>query len=85
MLPRTTPNGPFPIQHTFMVQCAAETTPDVTGITGRVEHLVSGHAIRCESVGALFAFTAPRSAVQESSQRRRPQRGIYQTNCEERR
>jgi hypothetical protein len=56
VLPRTTPTGPFPIQHAFVVQFAAETTLDATGITGRVEHLVSGQATRFQSVAALFAF-----------------------------
>ena len=60
MLPRPTPTGPFPIQHAFVVQLAAETTLDATGITGRVEHLVSGQAIRFESVEALCAFMVAR-------------------------
>jgi hypothetical protein len=58
----------FPLQHPFVVQCAAETTPEATGLTGRVEHLVSGHAIRFQSVAALFAFMAARlHEVQQTS------------------
>ena len=60
MLPRTAPQGPFPIQHTFVVQFAAETTLDAMGLTGRVEHLVSGRATRFQSVQELFAFMAAR-------------------------
>ena len=68
MLPRTTPTGPFPIQHAFVVQFAAETTLDATGITGRVEHLVSGQATRFQSMAALFAFMAARlQEVQQTS------------------
>ena len=68
MLPRTTPTGPFPIQHAFVVQFAAETTLDATDITGRVEHLVSGQATRFQSVEALFAFMAARlREVQQTS------------------
>lgn len=68
MLPQTTPQGPFPIQHTFVVQFAAETTLDATGIAGRVEHLVSGHATRFQSVEALFAFMVARlQEVQQTS------------------
>jgi hypothetical protein len=68
VLPRTTPAGPFPIQHAFVVQFAAETTLDATGITGRVEHLVSGQATRFQSVAALFAFMAARlQEVQQTS------------------
>jgi 2-polyprenyl-3-methyl-5-hydroxy-6-metoxy-1,4-benzoquinol methylase len=68
VLPRTTPTGPFPIQHAFVVQFAAETTLDATGITGRVEHLVSGQATRFQSVAALFAFIAARlQAVRQTS------------------
>ena len=68
MLPRTTPTGPFPIQHAFVVQFAADTTLDATGITGRVEHLVSGQAIRFRSVEALFTFMAARlQEVQQAS------------------
>jgi 2-polyprenyl-3-methyl-5-hydroxy-6-metoxy-1,4-benzoquinol methylase len=52
--------SPFPIQHAFVVQFAAETALEATGITGRVEHLVSGQAIRFRSVEALFAFMAAR-------------------------
>ena len=68
MLPRTTPAGPFPIQHAFVVQCAAETTLDATGITGRVEHLRLGASDRFQSVEALFAFMAARlQEVQQTS------------------
>jgi hypothetical protein len=68
VLPRTTLTGPFPIQYAFVVQFAAETTLDATGITGRVEHLVSGQAIRFQSVEALFAFMAAQlSEVQQTS------------------
>ena len=52
--------GPFPIQHAFVVQFAADTRLDATGITGRVEHLVSGQAIVFRSVEALFTFMAAR-------------------------
>jgi hypothetical protein len=68
VLPRTTLTGPFPIQHAFVVQFAAETTLDATGITGRVEHLVSGQATQFQSVEALFAFMATRlQEVQQTS------------------
>ena len=68
MLPRTTPQGPFPIQHAFVVQFAAETTLDAMGITGRVEHLVSGQATRFQSAEALFAFMVARlREVQQTS------------------
>jgi hypothetical protein len=68
VLSRTTPNGPFPIQHTFVVQFAADTTLDTMGLTGRVEHLVSGQATRFRSVEALFAFMAARlREVQQTS------------------
>ena len=68
MRPRITPNGPFPIQYAFVVQCAAETTLDATGITVRVEHLISGQATRFRSVEALFAFMAARlQEVQQTS------------------
>ena len=68
MLPRTTLTGPFPIQHAFVVQFAAETTLDATDITGRVEHLVSGQATQFQSVEALFAFMAARlQEVQQTS------------------
>jgi 2-polyprenyl-3-methyl-5-hydroxy-6-metoxy-1,4-benzoquinol methylase len=41
---------------------------NVTGITGRVEHLVSGQATRFQSVAALFAFMAARlQEVQQTS------------------
>ncbi len=58
MPPRTTPPGPFPIQYAFVVQCAADTPLDATGLTGRVEHLVSGHVMEFQSVEALFTFMA---------------------------
>ena len=58
MPPRTTPSGPFPIQYAFVVQCAADTPLDATGLTGRVEHLVSGHVMEFQSVEALFTFMA---------------------------
>jgi ubiquinone/menaquinone biosynthesis C-methylase UbiE len=58
--PWTTPTGPFPIQHAFVVQCATNTTLDATSITGRVEHLVTGQATRFRSVETLFAFMAAR-------------------------
>ena len=81
MRPRITPNGPFPIQHAFVVQCAAETPLDAMGLTGRVEHLVSGHAIRFQSVQALLAFMAARlREVQRISRRRGAERGTCQTN-----
>ena len=68
MLPRTTPTGPFPIQHAFVVQFAAETILDATGITGRVEHLVSGQATWFQSMAALFAFMAARlREIQQTS------------------
>jgi hypothetical protein len=60
VLPRTMPTDPFPIQHAFVVQFAAETILDATGITGRVEHLVSGQATWFQSMAALFAFMAAR-------------------------
>jgi SAM-dependent methyltransferase len=43
-----------------VVQCAAKTTLDAGGLTGRVEHLVSGDVIRFQSVEALCAFMAAR-------------------------
>ena len=68
MLSRTTLPGPFPIQHALVVQFAAETTLDATGITVRVEHLISGQATRFRSVEALFAFMAARlQEVQQTS------------------
>jgi hypothetical protein len=68
VLPRTTPTDLFPIQYAFVVQFAAETTLDATGITGRVEHLVSGQATRFQSVEALFAFIATRlQEIQQTS------------------
>ena len=68
MLRRTTPTGPFPIQHAFVVQFSAETALDATSITGRIEHLVSGQATRFQSVAALFAFMAARlHEVQQTS------------------
>jgi hypothetical protein len=73
VLSQTTPPGPFPIQHAFVVQFAAETTLDVTGITGRVEHLVSGQATRFRSLEALFAFmTARLQEVQQTSTAENP-------------
>lgn len=68
MPPRTTPQGPFPIQHAFVVQFAAETPLDATGMTGRVEHLVSGRATRFESMEALVAFMMERlQEIQKTS------------------
>jgi hypothetical protein len=68
VLPRTAPKGSFPIQHAFVVQFAADTTLDTIGMTGRVEHLVSGQATRFQSVEALFAFMVARlQEVQQTS------------------
>lgn len=58
MLPQTTPQGPFPVQYTFVVQFAAETRLDAVDLTGRVEHLASGRATRFQSAAALWAFMA---------------------------
>ena len=60
MPPRTTPTGPFPIQYAFVVQCAADTPLDATGITGRVEHFVSGYVMEFRSAEALFTFMVAR-------------------------
>ena len=54
----------FPIPYAFVVQLAAETTLDATGLTGRVEHIASGQAVRFQSVEALVAFMIAR--LQES-------------------
>jgi hypothetical protein len=58
--PQTMPQSPFPIQHAFVVQCAAETPLDAPGLIGRVEHLVSGQATRFVSAEALLAFMVER-------------------------
>jgi hypothetical protein len=50
------PRGPFPIQWTFVVQFAADTALGDAGLTGRVEHIVSGQATRFQSVEELLAF-----------------------------
>ena len=50
------PRGPFPIQHAFVVQFAADKTLGNVGLAGRVEHIVSGQAIRFQSVEERLAF-----------------------------
>jgi hypothetical protein len=66
--PQTTPHSPFPIKQAFVVQFATETTLDVQGLTGRVEHIVSGHATRFASAEALFALMVERlQDVQQTS------------------
>jgi 2-polyprenyl-3-methyl-5-hydroxy-6-metoxy-1,4-benzoquinol methylase len=67
VLPWITANGPFPIQHTFVVQFAADTMLDATGIAGRVEHLASGQAIRFRSAKVLFAFMVARLCEEQSA------------------
>jgi hypothetical protein len=86
VLSRTTPHGLFPLQHTFVAQFAIETTPGAMGITERVEHLVSGQAMRFQSVAVLFACMAAwLREVWQTSPGRRPQRGLCKTHCQERR
>jgi hypothetical protein len=66
--PQTTPQSPFPIKQAFVVQFAAETRLDAQGLSGRVEHIVSGQATRFASAPALFAFMAERLRdVQQTS------------------
>jgi hypothetical protein len=60
MLPSGLPTAPLPIQYAFVVQFAAETPRDSRNITGRVEHIASGQAIRFQSVAALIAFMIER-------------------------
>jgi hypothetical protein len=64
---------------------APDTTLDTTSITGRVEHLVSGHTTQFRSVAVLVACMAARlQEVQQTSRGGGPQ-GICKINCEERR
>jgi hypothetical protein len=51
-------NSPFPIQHAFVVQFAANTALDAEGLKGRIEHVVSGQTVRFQSLEALLAFVA---------------------------
>lgn len=82
----TRSHGPFPIQHAFVVQFAAETTLNATDITGRVEHLVSGQAIRFQSLETLFAFMAAQlQEVQQTSREIQPERGLCKNNDQYRR
>ena len=48
--------GPFPIQHAFVVQFAADTMLGDTGLGGHVEPIVSGQATRFQPVEELLAF-----------------------------
>ena len=50
--------SPYPIQHAFVVQLAADTALDSKGMTGRVEHVASGQTARFESMDALQVFVA---------------------------
>jgi hypothetical protein len=56
MPPTPARKGPFPIQHAFVVQFAADTGLDAQGLAGRVEHVTSGQATRFVSREALMAF-----------------------------
>ena len=51
-------SSPFPIQHAFVVQFAANTGLDAEGLEGRIEHVLSGRATRFQSLPALFVFVA---------------------------
>ena len=44
--------------HTFVVQLHSDTQIGAGQVTGRIEHLVSRHAIMFESLDALLAFIA---------------------------
>jgi hypothetical protein len=48
--------GPFPIQHAFVVQFATDIALGGAGMAGRVEHIVSGQAMRFQSIDELLAF-----------------------------
>lgn len=48
--------SPYPTQHAFVVQFAANTALDAEDLAGRVEHVVSGQATQFHSVKALFEF-----------------------------
>ena len=57
MPPTPARRAPFPIQHAFVVQFAADTGLDAQGLAGRVEHVTPGQGPRlvgspCEMEGA---------------------------------
>jgi hypothetical protein len=51
-----TRRGPFPIQHAFVVQFAADMGLDAQGLARRVEYVTSGQASRFVSTEILMAF-----------------------------
>jgi hypothetical protein len=60
MLPSGLPTAPLPVQYAFVVQFAAGTPRDSINMTGRVEHIASGQAMRFQTVAALVAFMIER-------------------------
>lgn len=49
-------NGPFSIQHAFVVQFADHTALDAKQLVGRIEHIVSGKSVRFQSLETLVGF-----------------------------
>jgi hypothetical protein len=52
----STPRSPYPTQHAFVVQFAANTALAAEDLAGRVEHVVSGQATQFHSMKALCEF-----------------------------
>ena len=53
-------DGPLPlsVHRAFVVQLSADANLDAGRVTGRVEHVVSGHAATFASLDDLLAFMA---------------------------
>jgi hypothetical protein len=51
-------NPPLLPTHTFVVQLRSDTQVETGQVAGRVEHLISRHAMMFESLDTLLAFIA---------------------------
>ena len=58
MVQRNARHPPLLPTHTFVVQLHSDTQIEAGQVTGRIEHLVSRHAIMFESLDTLLAFIA---------------------------
>ena len=62
MIPAAEAARPLPARRAFVVQFSAQTQVPLDRFTGRVEHVMSGHARRFQTLGELLACDVGRGA-----------------------
>ena len=62
MTPSAETARPLPVERAFVVQCSAQTQVELGWFAGRVEHVLSGHARRFQTLDELLACDVGRGA-----------------------